>query len=269
LRGQKKIKNKIVPKSKKFKTFEFLNKNDNKNWKELFVVPKISTDNSDLLLIFTEVGLVSTTRDRFQEPKNVIETITAEQYIHLLRELEENGWDTSIADQAKGHLLNIQQHSDIKNFAEVDAKSIFDETNGNWMYRISVPNIVNVPYQRQLEILECITFAFTGMTDDQKYPKDITDEFGKSLPRKRLCRIHKDTDINATAKGWYVRGDPSDFQRFITICSTRGIKVSKLTDLVFSDFQNKRFYDPRKKQFVDPKTAKFEGIIDGDGYKSE
>jgi hypothetical protein len=269
LRGKKKIKNKIVPKSKKFKTFEFLNKNDNKNWKELFVVPKISTDNSDLLLIFTEVGLVSTTRDRFQEPKNVIETITAEQYIHLLRELEENGWDTSIADQAKGHLLNIQQHSDIKNFAEVDAKSIFDETNGNWMYRISVPNIVNVPYQRQLEILECITFAFTGMTDDQKYPKDITDEFGKSLPRKRLCRIHKDTDINATAKGWYVRGDPSDFQRFITICSTRGIKVSKLTDLVFSDFQNKRFYDPRKKQFVDPKTAKFEGIIDGDGYHSE
>ena len=257
------------PKSKKFDKFEFLNKNDDKNWKELIIIPKVATDNMNLLHIFTEVGIVSTVRDRLTRPTNVVESISSEQYSHLLKELEENGWDTDLADKAVNHLLNIKESIDIRNFAEVEVKSIFEETAGNWMYRISIPNILNVPYQRQLDIVECITFAFTGITDDPKYSKEIMDDTGRAMPRKRLCRIHRSTDVQSTAKGWYVRGDPSDFQRFITICGTRGIKVDKLVAIVFSDFNKGRFYDPRKKAYVDPATARFEGIIDGDGYKSE
>lgn len=262
-------KKKAAPKSKKFDKFEFLNKNDDKNWKNLIIAPKIATDNMDLLRIFTEVGIVSTVRDRLTKPTNVVEVITSEQYGHLLQELVENGWDIDTVDNADSHLLNIKESTDIRNFAEVEAKSIFEETNKNWMYRISIPNIVNVPYPRQLDIVECLTFAFTGVTDDPNYSRELFDEGGRSIPRKRLCRIHKTTDIQATAKGWYVRGDPSDFQRFITICGTRGIKVDKLVALVFKDFNSGLFYDPRKKSYVDPKTARFEGIIDGDGYKSE
>lgn len=262
-------KKKVAPKSKKFDKFEFLNKNDDKNWKNLIIAPKIATDNIDLLRIFTEVGIVSTVRDMRTKPINVVEAITSEQYSHLLKELEENGWDTEIVDNASSHLLSIKESTDIRNFAEVEVQSILEETNKKWMYKISIPNIVNVPYQRQLDIVECITFAFTGITDDPNYSINIFDEGGRSIPRKRLCRIHRNTDIQATAKGWYVRGDPSDFQRFITICGTRGVKVDKLVALVFKDFNSGNFYDPRKRSYVDPKTARFEGIIDGDGYKSE
>ena len=139
----------------------------------------------------------------------------------------------------------------------------------DYLLEAFVNNILKKDIKRQSEVVECITFAFVGMTDDLKYTKEITDEAGNLVPRKRLCKVRGGTDIQATSNGWFVRGDPSDFQRFADLCNTRKVDNSQLASLVIADFSAGKFYDPKKKKNVDPKLARFEGIIDGDGYKSE
>ena len=255
---------------KEFLTFEFLDKSDSSNWKQLVISPKDSNLNKELISIFANLGTLFETKLNDGETQNMVPSITKEQYKGLLDILKSRSWDIATADpHAESHLLSLKQKIDLSTHVEIVARSVQEQTRGNWMYEIKAPNIFKKDITRQSEVVECITFAFVGMTDDLKYTKEIADETGKLISRKRLCKVRGGTDIQATAEGWFVRGDPSDFQRFADLCNTRKIDNSQLASLVIADFHAGKFYDPKKKKNVDPKLARFEGIIDGDGYKSE
>ena len=255
---------------REFLTFEFLDKSDSSNWKQLIISPKDSNLNKELVSIFLTFGVVFETKLNDGETQNMVPSLTKEQYKGLLDILKSRSWDIATADpHAESHLLSLKQKTDLATHVEIVARSVQEQTYGNWMYEIKVPNIFKKDTTRQSEIVECITFAFVGMTDDLKYTKEITDGIGNLISRKRLCKVRGGTDIKATADGWFVRGDPSDFQRFADLCNTRKIDNSQLSSLVIADFHAGKFYDPKKKKNVDPKLARFEGIIDGDGYKSE
>jgi len=261
---------KITKEIKQFLTFEFLDKSDSKNWKQLIVSPKDSNFNRELISIFANLGVLFETKLNNGQTQNIISSITKEQYKSLLDILKSRSWDISTADpDATSHLFALKEKINLSTHVEIVARSVQEETRGNWMYEIKAPNILKKDIKRQSEVVECITFAFVGMTDDLKYTKEITDEAGNLVPRKRLCKVRGGTDIQATSNGWFVRGDPSDFQRFADLCNTRKVDNSQLASLVIADFSAGKFYDPKKKKNVDPKLARFEGIIDGDGYKSE
>ena len=255
--------------TKEFKIFEFMDKSEDKNWKQLVISPKAGALNFELVLMLSKLGIISVVTSGDQ-PSNNIQSITKDKYVSLISSLKKDNWSTDLADiNAESHLLSLDEQQKLSDYAEVKAKSISDEYNNQWMYLISVPNMPKLTYSRQKEVVECFTFAFVGMTDNPKYSREISDEAGNRIQRKRLCRITASDDIGATKSGWLVRGDPSDFQRFSDICNSRNIDNQELTSLVLSDFQAGKFYDPKKKTSVDPKTARFEGIIDGDGYESE
>jgi hypothetical protein len=257
-------------KTKGFSLFEFLDKSDDKNWKSLSISVPSQELNAELSKILYHLRIIFDRKSSDNGFTNIVPSITAESYNELIDTLKNNEWDISKADpQAQNHLITEEKRKAEAGYVEFVARNVMEETNGNWMYEIKVPNLHKKDLSRQQEVVECITFSFIGITDDQKYTKEIKDELGNEVPRKRLCKIYGGDDIEATRKGWYVRGDPSDFQRFADICNSRKIDVSSLSSMAIDDFYANKFYDPRKGRMVDPRLSRFEGLIDGDGYNSE
>lgn len=256
----------VVPKDeiKDFNIFEFIDKSDDKNWKNLILSPINSDLNREIVFILKNLSILFELKLINGQYHNTIPNITKEQYLKLLSSLKSQGWSISKSDpESERHLLTDIQRKDSSSHVEVLARSVLEETKGNWMYEIKVPDLLSKNIDKQEEIVECIAFSFIGMTDDKNYPIDDIKN------RKRLCKLQATTDKGATVKGWWVRGDPSDFQRFSDMCHTRKIDNKQLSSLVISDFNSGKFYDPKKRSKVDPKLARFEGIIDGDGYNSE
>jgi hypothetical protein len=137
------------------------------------------------------------------------------------------------------------------------------------MYLISVPNMPKLKELRQKDVIECITYAFVGETGNVNYSRELIDVSGKSIPRVRRCRPNGLNDVGTTEEGWLVRGDPSDFQRFLDICKTRKVVVEEFTEMFVRDFYDSKLYSPSKKGNIGPHNSRLEGSSSHDGYEDE
>ena len=255
--------------TKEFKIFEFMDKSEDKNWKQLVISPKAGALNYELVLMLSRLKIISDVTGGNQ-PSNNISSITKDKYVSLISSLKKNNWSTDLADiNAESHLLNLDEQQELSNYAEVKAMSILDEYNNQWMYLISIPNMFKLTEDRQRDVVDCFTYAFVGETTNVNYSRELTDVSGKSIPRVRRCRPNSLNDIGTTQDGWLVRGDPSDFQRFLDICATRKVEAEEFAEMFVDDFNNRKFYSPSKKVNIGPHNSRLEGATSHDGYKND